>query len=323
MTLDNTFYNSSNRKHQVEERYNKILEQISSTHTFYNYSKSIYTGIDNTIIIICPIHGEFEQTSYAHFGVRSSKCPTCAKQLGTSKRKSTLENFIIQAKKIHNNKYDYSLVEYKNTNTKVSIICPIHGKFTQQPADHISGHGCFKCGHTETGGILTTAQFVEKATKVHGIRYSYSKSVYIRSKFKLIITCPYHGDFVQTASDHLNGNGCQTCGQNRKRAKYFSKPTILYYVYFPAFNAYKIGITLESRGISKRFNTEKGLTYKIITSTIYSTGKEAFEQEQKILKEHSQHRYSGPKFLNKGGESECFNINVLGISKDEDIVESA
>ncbi len=142
-------------------------------------------------------------------------------------------------------------------------------------------------------------------------------------KFKIIITCPYHGDFIQSPSDHINGNGCQTCGENRKRAKYFNEPTILYYLYFPSIGAYKIGITIASRGISKRFNTEKHLEYKILQNKLYKTGKEAFEQEQEILKKYSEHRYTGHKFLNKGGESECFNIDILGLNKDEDIVEPA
>lgn len=55
------------------------------------------------------------------------------------------EKFIELAKKIHGNKYDYSKVEYKNKNTKVCIICPIHGEFWQTPNNHLSGNGCKKC----------------------------------------------------------------------------------------------------------------------------------------------------------------------------------
>ena len=73
----------------------------------------------------------------------------------------------------------------------------------------------------------------------------------------------------------------------------------------------------------KRYATEKGIEYKIISTTLFNTGKEAYLEEQRILKENSSYRYSGPKFFNKGGESECFNIDVLGLNKDEDIVESA
>jgi hypothetical protein len=53
--------------------------------------------------------------------------------------------FIEKAKKIHGDKYDYSEVEYVNNQTKVCIICPIHGKFWQSPAMHLHGEGCPYC----------------------------------------------------------------------------------------------------------------------------------------------------------------------------------
>lgn len=57
----------------------------------------------------------------------------------------TKEEFIENAISIHNNKYDYSLVEYKGNKLKVKIICNIHGEFEQIPNDHTRGHGCRKC----------------------------------------------------------------------------------------------------------------------------------------------------------------------------------
>lgn len=61
------------------------------------------------------------------------------------RKPKTTENFIEKAKQIHGNKYDYSLVEYKNNKTKVKIICPIHGVFEQTPNCHLSLQGCPKC----------------------------------------------------------------------------------------------------------------------------------------------------------------------------------
>lgn len=58
----------------------------------------------------------------------------------------TTDAFIEKANKIHNNKYDYSKVDFKNVNTKVKIICPIHGEFEQKPFNHLRGQGCRKCG---------------------------------------------------------------------------------------------------------------------------------------------------------------------------------
>ena len=57
----------------------------------------------------------------------------------------TTEEFIERAKKIHDNRYDYSKVKYSNPNKKICIICPEHGDFWQKPYDHLGGHGCSMC----------------------------------------------------------------------------------------------------------------------------------------------------------------------------------
>lgn len=54
------------------------------------------------------------------------------------RRKLTTEEFIKNAQEIHGDKYDYSLVQYENAKTPVTIICPIHGKFLMRPANHIN-----------------------------------------------------------------------------------------------------------------------------------------------------------------------------------------
>lgn len=60
-------------------------------------------------------------------------------------KKLTQEEFIYRAREIHDDKYDYSKVEYVNSSTKVCIICPIHGEFWQNSSHHLKGHGCKKC----------------------------------------------------------------------------------------------------------------------------------------------------------------------------------
>lgn len=108
----------------------------------YNYSKVIYSGIHNKICIICSNHGEFFQTPHNHV-INKQDCPKCV-ILGKSP-KST-KQFIEDAKKIHKNIYDYSIVNYKNALTNIKIICKIHGVFEQNPNVHLKGHGCPKCG---------------------------------------------------------------------------------------------------------------------------------------------------------------------------------
>lgn len=57
----------------------------------------------------------------------------------------------------------------------------------------------------------TTEKFVEKAKEIHCNFYDYSNTVYVKYKQKVKITCPIHGDFEQTPSHHLNGEGCPKC----------------------------------------------------------------------------------------------------------------
>lgn len=60
------------------------------------------------------------------------------------KRKTT-EQFISESIKVHGNKYDYSKVEYVDSERKVTIICPVHGEFKQSPFHHLLGHACKRC----------------------------------------------------------------------------------------------------------------------------------------------------------------------------------
>ena len=122
------------------------------------------------------------------------------------------EDFIKKAVGKHGDKYDYSKTEYINNKTKVCIICPEHGEFWQMPSEHLRGKGCKKCGINRSHAIMTTEEWVNKAKKVHGDKYDYSKVIYTSAKAKVCIICPEHGEFWQTPNDHLCGKGCKRCG---------------------------------------------------------------------------------------------------------------
>lgn len=130
---------------------------------------------------------------------------------------SDLDKFIKKSKLKHFDKYDYSKVNYINDLTKVNIICKKHGNFEQRPKDHCSGRGCRKCFHDKLS--YTTDKFIEKANDVHEDKYDYSKTKYIDSKTKVIITCKDHGDFEQQPNNHIHGNGCIKCSIFMKSKK--------------------------------------------------------------------------------------------------------
>lgn len=63
----------------------------------------------------------------------------------------TTEEFITKARAVHGSKYDYSKVEYVNSQTKVCIICPVHGEFWQRADTFLHSQGCPKCVRKRIG----------------------------------------------------------------------------------------------------------------------------------------------------------------------------
>ena len=60
--------------------------------------------------------------------------------------------------------------------------------------------------------VHDTETFILKARKVHGDKFDYQKTNYVKSSLKVIISCPSHGDFQQTPNNHLSGFvGCKSC----------------------------------------------------------------------------------------------------------------
>lgn len=128
-------------------------------------------------------------------------------------KRLTPEDFVSKSNAIHNNKFNYSKSNYINSATKIEILCPIHGSFSQIPSDHMRGIGCKLCGREKTGlkKRLTTQDFVEKASIIHNNKFDYSEVRYATSLEKVDIICPNHGKFSQFPNDHLYGKGCRSC----------------------------------------------------------------------------------------------------------------
>lgn len=180
----------------------------------YDYSKVKYVNNSTKVTIICPEHGEFEQTPDAHINGKQG-CPMCS-----GRHKKTTEEFINKANLVHNNKYDYSKVVYENNKKKVCIICPEHGEFWQKPLCHLQGQGCPICGRINSNikRKHSNEEFLKLAKKIHGDKYDYSKTVYNGCRKKVWIICHKkdsfgneHGGFLQSPNTHLNGCGCPKC----------------------------------------------------------------------------------------------------------------
>jgi len=139
------------------------------------------------------------------------------------------ENFIIKANFIHNNKYDYSLVNYINYSTKVKIICKIHGEWEQTPQAHNKGHGCFKCGRDKLR--TSNDDFIKKAKEIHKDKYEYSFVEYKNAGTKIKIICKIHGEFEQAPRSHLVGDGCKQCANfalNKTNEQFINEAILLH-----------------------------------------------------------------------------------------------
>ena len=192
------------------------IQQANDIHN-NKYDYSLWpndVNLTTKLPIICTHHGIFNQTLKNHI-IKKQGCRKCWNDKLGNSRKKNKQYYIDKANKIHNNKYNYSLLtDNILTTSKVDIICPIHGKFTQLLNTHLNGCGCPKCKKEVIS--LThkkdKSYFVNLANNKHSYVYDYSlwpDNIY--SSKKVDIICPKHGKFKQTLNAHLNGQGCPKC----------------------------------------------------------------------------------------------------------------
>lgn len=191
-----------------------ISEFVEVHGSKYDYSKVLYTNAKERIEIVCPKHGSFWQTPNSH--LNGSGCSKCAYEYRSNLHSLGVDKFILRSKEIHCCMYDYSLVNYKNSKTKVDIICHKHGVFKQTPTEHLDGSGCPKCGNERVGfnQTYTMNDFLFFSKDMHGDKYDYSKVVYTNGRTDVEIICPKHGSFAQKPFSHILGTGCPKCAKS-------------------------------------------------------------------------------------------------------------
>lgn len=203
------------RKLTQEEYISKCKEIYKDK---YDYSETVYTGLNNTITAYCNEHEEyFTVNAGRHYRNQSCGCNYCVGTVFNTK------SFIKKARLIHGDKYDYSKVNYIRNNSKVEIICPIHGSFFQVPSNHLNEYrptGCRQCGierYTEKSKN-TKEDFIRKSREIHGDKFDYTNSVYTRNCDRIKIFCIKHQlEFETTPAHHYKnksnnkGGGCPLC----------------------------------------------------------------------------------------------------------------
>ena len=193
----------------------------------YDFSKAIYAGANVRITgIRCPHHGEFSQ--YAGYLRRSKAgCPACGNQIRGEVKRVDPADFVQTCEQIHAGKgYDFSITEYTTMRQKVSFVCPKHGVVTMSAAHiYYRKQGCGLCEQdrkrvdivkhrhlSAPAKIRNTARgFFDQCRERHNNYYTYPEQPYLGSRRKILVVCPHHGEFLQEAWSHLNGQGCGSC----------------------------------------------------------------------------------------------------------------
>src|SRR5690606_21493616 len=155
-----------------------IIKSFKKHGRKYKYNLVNYINNKTKVEIICKKHGSFWQTPNCHMSGQG--CAKCKSDKISITNRLCKDDFLIKSINVHGNKYDYSKVIYKNSTTKVCIICPDHKSFYQKPYKHWQGNGCPSCGKLKIAlsSKLTNDEFIEKSNKIHNFKYNYSDTIY-------------------------------------------------------------------------------------------------------------------------------------------------
>lgn len=293
-----------------------FIERSNKIHNFYySYDNVVYIGDRFPVTITCPVHGNFEQRVGVH--VIGKGCSKCASERRSKINTKNKENFIELSNKAHDNKYDYSDSNYKNRNTKVKIICPIHGGFTQFPKVHIKGHGCKECAkeNSSKSQSMGIESFVKQSILVHGYKYDYSLVDYKNNRTKIKIVCKEHGSFWQLPDTHIyQKSGCPqcyyengACFTKEKFINYNPDGAILYIVELKDETTSFIKVGITGRTLKRRF-IDIPYQYKLLHQ-IKTDSANVHDIEKYFKKTLRNFKYK-PQ-IDFGGKTECYTQEAL------------
>jgi very-short-patch-repair endonuclease/glutaredoxin/uncharacterized C2H2 Zn-finger protein/DNA-directed RNA polymerase subunit RPC12/RpoP len=192
----------------------EFIERSKKIHgNIYDYSLVDYKNYLTKVKIIClKCNKIFEQIPSNH--LNGQGCRICKLKIGFQKHTKTQKEIVEDFKKVHNDQFDYSLVDYINSNIKVKIICLKCNKiFEQKPSSHKNGAGCPYC----VGRNKTLIEWIDIFNKVHKNKYNYDLlNKNILSEDIIKVKCNIHGIFEIKARLHKCGMGCPRCtGRNK------------------------------------------------------------------------------------------------------------
>ena len=186
---------------------------VSAYTGLYDFSASVYAGMNQKVTFICPSHGAV--TSDAKNMINGATCNKCALEARVGRNRLTKKKMLAKFYEKHGGLYDYSLCEYKGQETPVAIRCLTHGVFMQRPEDHWRGSGCPQCFHENRRGATqrdTTESFIKKVQLAHGDNFDLSGIEYVNSQQDIEVVCTKHNKVCQTKPSWLVA-GCNPCSR--------------------------------------------------------------------------------------------------------------
>lgn len=309
---------------------------IDLTDILINNSLIFIGRIDRKYILVKSKYSTHMTTSY---NLKKGYLPTIKSALDKN------EYFVNKAKEIHNDKYDYSNINYITSEDKIIIKCnTCNNIFEQVPYHHLAGHGCKKCANNKLKKEIIKnvkespqSRFLRLANIRHNNFYDYTDTIYNTQKDIIEITCPIHGKFLQRAKNHLRKSGCQECAKDKiskarseyttgwnlndwinasKKSKYFdSYKMYIIEVYNNNERFIKIGRTYNT--VRHRFRNKKLLPYNYkILLEIVNTPEIIFKFENQLKKELKEYKYK--PLLKFSGMKECFKLDIISkLTKEE------
>jgi hypothetical protein len=150
------------RQYDTTETFIKKAQEIHGDR--YDYNLVEYVDSYTDVVIVCLVHGNFTQRPNNH--LHGAGCRQCGIENKDLFHRMSRDEFIGRAKAVHGNRYDYALVDYKNSREKVTIVCLLHGQFYQTPSSHLKGANCPKCSYKDRGLRLRRESYKPKTKEV-------------------------------------------------------------------------------------------------------------------------------------------------------------
>ena len=299
----------------------------------FDYSRFVYIKAKTKSVIICPEHGEFEQSPDKHLSsvYACRKCEhkykirTSRVGISNEAKRLTKEEFTERFSELHGTKYTLNMDSYTGLcGSDIIVVCEKHGESLRSPINLMqASFSCVECAN-ESRAKNKTASYesvIIQLNIAHQSRYSYpieNEMSYVNKKSKLKIICKEHGEFVKSTQKHLSGQGCFNCKiaemiQNKlllggySDSYFLNNPSkknsvsVLYYI--KVGNAYKIGITTNFYNRLRSIKSESKKEVDVIFQKEYNLF-EAFTIEQTILTDFDEYR------TYRNWSTEIFSVDI-------------